>query len=143
MSSKSSVLPNQRAKRSAIAPAPAHSRRPEGSRARRQAPPASAPPSAPKSWAARPATNDPAAAGAGPTPTVRWLRTVIMKLLYGHELSSRYRGIPLHGRYWARQTSPRRASDGGGLVARRMLGYSLLAAQIEDKGGCSRMRDAG
>ena len=31
--------------------------------------------------------------------------------------------------------SPRRASDGGGAVRRRMLGYGLVAARIEDMGG--------
>jgi len=33
-----------------------------------------------------------------------WLRVVVIYLLYGYGLSSRYRGIPLHERY--RQGAP-------------------------------------
>ena len=66
-----------------------------------------------------------------------------MKPLYGRRLSSRHWGIPLHGLYGPDSPGPRRASDGGGAVGHRMLGYGLLAARIEDMGQSDARREAG
>jgi len=58
-----------------------------------------------------------------------------MKPLYVRRLSPRYRGIPLHGHTDGPAPAFALASDGGGTVCRRMLGYGLLAARIEEMGG--------